>query len=338
MTDQLKNKDLWDDAKSSEKSESKETGHNVFSIIVTVALTAVIIAAGFMLPTLLYPYLDSYSDNLTVLVSPEDDTISSHVFEKPVTLYPWDIIDGSQLRGLTTYEMDTLQQSGVAELLVSNMQLRGMQQESDPNEYIQRILNDFRCLESSGSSEPGCFVLVDEDIDLDGEPDVRCAVDFDGTLISLLFVSQTWASLDITAPIAVSTEQTGETAGAGGAEGGGEMPTRPSQEEENIWLFSYVISREALVVGQMEVFSVFRQLDLKYEERFKYPFINLISAASGIIEGLPEIELMTMTTHQLVTENYDLRIYDFSDGTRLILYINPSNQYCDGFNLSTVPI
>jgi len=249
--------------------------------------------------------------------------------------------------------------------------------------YVQRILSDFRYLEAFGTGEPGCFVLVNADISLDGEPDVRAAVDLSGNIISLLFISETWSSLRLTAPLMLSPEPPAEDndsaepadeldannqkdEGLGDDSFGGEadddgdaddgnggaavLPStpppspntqvdfRPLLEDENLWLFAYVISREALMVGQESVFTVFRRLDLGYEERFGYPFVNLIAPPAQFEEILPQVDMLSVTTHELTTVNHVLKIYDFSDGTRLILYINSSTQYCDGFNISTVPI
>jgi hypothetical protein len=342
------------------------------SSIVTLLLTAVIIAGGFMLPTLFSPLLDSYRNNLIQLSGPTDDMVSGHVFEEPVTLYPWNIYDESQVRGLTNYEMITLEQSGVADLLVSNMQLRGLELVYDYGAYVERILSSFGCLEPLNSSEPGCFVLVDADIDFDDSPDLRCAVDFSGNLISLLLVSEKLNPLKLTAPLMASTEQaaegeataadngspgeTGSANGSGGTDTEGSTPGssvpsasttaaddtqvdyRPLPEEENIWLFSYVLSREALTVGQYAVYSAFRQLDLGYEARFEYPYISLTGTPPQYVEALPEIEPVATTNRQLTTGKYLLRIYDFSSGERLILYINSDTQHCDGFNLSTMPM
>lgn len=401
MIEPTKNKDHWDTPASNEKREIKELGHKAIGSVATIFLTAVIIAGGFILPTLIYPYLDSYSNTPTLLASPGHDVISGHVFEDPVTLYPWDVISQAQLRNLTTYEMYTLEQSGVAEFLVSNMELRGIPLGSDPQEYIGRILNDFKCLEQLDAGQPGCFVLADADIDQDGVPDVRCAVDFYGNLMSVLFVSEAWTNLQLVTPLSVTSEQIAEIAGgsnttgadgvgskdASGAEGanatgsasdGGastqnapdiaapdttpeaatppvtpttpttptdssttyvpKVDNRPLQEEENIWQFSYVISREALLIGQMDVFSAFRHLDLGFEELFGYPFAHLIAEPSENTEVLPGVVQMAMTTHQLATGDQLLRIYDFSNGTRLILFINSSTQNCEGFSLSTLPV
>ncbi|MCL2807456.1 MAG: hypothetical protein FWD27_04735 [Coriobacteriia bacterium] len=403
------NKELWSDPAGSEKHERRERLLSIRSSLLTLLLTTVIIVGGFMLPTLLYPFLDSYRGRMTQLPSPSVDIISGHVFEEPVTLYPWDIYDEAQVRHLTSFEMSFMEESGVTDFLISNMQLRGMQLERDYSLYTQRILVDFRYLEPLDATEPGCFVLVDADINLDGEPDVRCAVDSTGKIISLLFVSDTWSALQLTDPIEVLLDEAlgkereeanktsdandagtsgdagnagdaGNTADltedasdaannnntddpaannppennpAGNAAAPANTPTgpddiatppetqvsfRPHQEEENIWLFAYAISREALNVGQMNVYSIFRQLDMSFEERFGYSFYNLIPAPPEFSETLPELEPMTINIDVLPTGNYLLTVYDFSDGTRLILYINSSTQNCDGFTLSTMPL
>lgn len=385
-TDPAGRRSLWGNPAGNDRQDGRGFGRSVRSGIATVLIAVVIIAAGITLPTLLYPHLDSYDGRLTQLTL-DDDMVSGHVFGESVTLYPWDIYDEAQTRSLSSYEMDNLKQSGVADLLVNNMQLRGLQLEGSYDEYLSRTLGEFRSLDPYDSSQAGCFVLMDADIDLDGAPDVRCAVDFNGKLISLLVVSEKWTAMQLTAPIVVATEPSdvsaGEGEGEGGGTGGGEsnagadgvgadagfagtgeagaentagtatasdtqadpskpyepdVDFRPQEDEENIWQFSYVLSREALAAGQMEAFTALRRLELSFEERFGYPFVNLIAAPSENVEVLPEIKEMTMTAHQLTTESYLLRVYDYSNGTRLVLYINPKNQNCDGFNLSIMPL
>lgn len=402
MPEPSKRRSLWGSPTSSEKADKKQSRRNIQSGIITLLLTAVIIAGGFGLPTMLNPFLDTYSNQL-VSLDGSAVNMTGHLFEELVALYPWDIYEDTPARSLTSYELNTLEQSGFANLLLDIMELRGIQLEDDLGEYQNRILGEFRCLEPTDPSQLGCFVLVDSDIDLDGFPDVRAAVDFSGKIISLLFFSDTWPPLALSEPIIVATEEPSElldggektdeltspeetdtpaaagtvagpntniaaatngagepagdaggaggTGGTGGGDGAGgtgggdtgganvteppatQVDFRPLQEEENIWLFSYVMSREALVVGQMDVFSAFRQLELSHEARFGYPFINLIAPDSGIIENLPPIELLDLSTDDLTTGTYLLRVFDFSDRTRLVLYINPSTQACEGFNL-----
>ena len=392
MADPIRRRSLWGNPASSDKADSKQARRNIQSGIITLLLTAVIITGGLGLPTMLNPLLDTYSNRLVPLDGSAVD-MTGHLFDELVALYPWDIYDETPARTLTSYEMLTLEQSGIADLLLNIMELRGIQLEGDLSDQQERILSEFRCLEPTDASQIGCFVLVDSDIDMDGLPDVRAAVDFSGKIISMLFFSDTWPALALSDPIIVVTDdsqellddddkideitgaegtdvlaangdgtatntgaatgidagpEAGVEAGAEagletGLEAGGvgditspatQVDYRPLQEEESIWLFSYVMSRQALNVGQMDVFSTFRQLELSHEARFGYPFINLIVPDTGIEENLPDIELLDFSTDDLTTGSYLLRVFDFSNRTRLVLYINPGTQACDGFNLS----
>ena len=171
MADPITNKNLWDSPAGREEESSKKSFWTSYSNGITLFLTAVIIAGGFLLPTLLSPMLDAYRNNVIALPSPSDD---SHVFDEPVTFYPWNLYSAEQTRSLTTYEANTIQQSGVANLLISNMQLRGIELVYEYDEYVSRIISSFRCLEPVDSVEPSCFVLYNADIDFDEVPDVRC--------------------------------------------------------------------------------------------------------------------------------------------------------------------
>jgi len=398
MADQVMKKILVNAPVEGEKQGRRLPRLSAHSGIATLLLTMVIIVGGFMLPTMLYPLLDSYSGRLIPLASSSDDMLADHVFQEQVTLYPWNVYDENQLRYLNSIEVGILEQSGVANLLLNYLQYRGVQLQNDEDVYLQTIIGGFRCLEPVDFAEPACFVLVGVDIDLGGEADIQCAVDLSGKLISLLFVSDDLPTIQLEAPISLGNEEdtgdtedagktgeatdaavdvfggavveapgdvAGEGAGPAVGEGAGpavgevvgpavgeatgaadgpanladaQVPFRPQQEEESIWLYSYVISREALIVEQTNVYSVFRLLDLDYETRFGYPFVELLAPASGYVEILPEIEPMAMNTDSLATAGHLLKIYDFVDGTRLILYFNPKTQNCDGFNLSTVPL
>ncbi|MDR2035149.1 MAG: hypothetical protein LBP91_00515 [Coriobacteriales bacterium] len=353
MSNSVKKKNSWKRVSSNEKPDAREVSPSTLANALTVLLTVIIIAGGFMLPTLTFPLLDSYSNRSIQLTSPSDDMISGHIFEEPVTLYPWNIYDEARTRKLTVVEMAQLDQSGVIDLLISTMQHHSIALGYRYEVYQERILSSFHWLEPVSASDAGCFVMVEADIDFDGNPDASCAVDLNGNLISLLFVSDTWGALRLTDPIAVPPEQAQVN-----AEGSGNAPTSspagetpalqnlpsapngspvdylPLQEDESIWLFSYVLSREALIAGQSDVYYTFRQLDLYYEERFAYPYINLIPAPPDYVETLPNIEPIAITYDNLSTDNYLHKIYDFANGTRLILYINPLTQNCDGFNLA----
>ena len=227
MADPTHNRDQLTGDAVIKKRSGKMTRLNARSSLTTLVLTAVIIVGGFMLPAMLYPFLDAYSGRLIQLASPTDDMVSGHVFEEQVTFYPWNLLEESQLRYLASHEMVTLEQSGVADLLVSMMLLSEMPVEDNREEYLQMILGSFRCLEPDDFAEPGCFVLVDEDLGFTDELEVRCAVDFSGNIISLLFISEDWSSLELTEPIRTSVVEAGETT---------PMPARPTTSLKTVLL------------------------------------------------------------------------------------------------------
>jgi hypothetical protein len=99
----------------------------------------------------------------------------------------------------------------------------------DSSEYQARVINSFAYLDPQDSDEPGCFVLIDADIDSDGQADLRCAVDLEGDIISLLFVSDLWDSVKIEAPIGDAAQSLDAVAKE---EGAGEAAAEPDDEGE----------------------------------------------------------------------------------------------------------
>ncbi|MDR1015788.1 MAG: hypothetical protein LBL86_12555 [Coriobacteriales bacterium] len=217
--------------------------YNLTSNLMTLLVAGVIIAAGFLLPTLLFPYLDLYRDEVIQLVAPPENEISQHVFEEPVTLYPWNLYEEELLAPLSPADRNVLERRGIPDFLIATLRDHGMQPEPDedgavPSDeaYRAQILGLFQYLEPRDTAEPGCYVLVDADIDLDGRADIRCATDLEGNLISLLLVSSQWDSVSVEKPIGVAAAPPAEkeqehepvedteggegTGGTGGAEGG----------------------------------------------------------------------------------------------------------------------
>ncbi|MDR0350215.1 MAG: hypothetical protein LBH64_01535 [Coriobacteriales bacterium] len=203
--------------------------HNVTSNLLTLLLSVLIIVGGVLLPTLLYPYLDPYRNETVQLAHPPEETISQHVFDEPVTLYPWNLYAEDRVKPLSNADRSLLESRGVPDFLIAILRDHGMPELLDENGDIldkasqrAQIINSFRYLESQNDIEPGCYVLVDADIDGDGEADLRCAADLGGNIISLLIVSRQWDSLTIEAPIGIPTEpSTEEEADGGEPEGEG---------------------------------------------------------------------------------------------------------------------
>jgi hypothetical protein len=192
------NKDSsWGKPPESGKQQSKNKRLSVFYNLLTVLLTAVIIAGGFMLPPLLSPYLDSYHNELVQLDEPSD----KYVFEKQRPPGLWDRYDEDNLRALTVAEQDFLDSHGIPNFLIDTLRYHGMLLPADLSPYYSQILNSFRCLALPDSTVPDYFVLMDADIDSSGTPDLRCAVDPDGNIISLRFISDEWGRVQLVTPI-----------------------------------------------------------------------------------------------------------------------------------------
>jgi hypothetical protein len=200
MTEQDKDTSLWGKAADVERQEGSKRQHDVSSNLLTLLLTGAIIAVGFLLPTLLYPHLDRYQGETVLLARPSEST---HVFKEPVTLYPWNIYEEERLRALSTADRELLEERGVPAFLVATLRDHGLHMEFDESFYHAQIINAFRYLDPQDSSETGCFILVDADIDEDERADLRCAVDPNGNVISLLLVSTQWDTVRIEMPIGV---------------------------------------------------------------------------------------------------------------------------------------
>jgi hypothetical protein len=195
---------------ASERQEHSERRHSILSNLLTLVFSGIIIAGGFLLPTLLFPYLDFYSDETMHLTRPSESTLAEHVFDEPSPLYPWNIYEneGGSLRPLSAMERELLEAQGVPDFLVATLRDHGLSMDSGGNTYRTQILNAFRYLEPKDSNEPGCFILGDTgnlDINTDGQADLRCAVDPNGNIISLIFIASQWGALQIDAPIGVAS-------------------------------------------------------------------------------------------------------------------------------------
>jgi hypothetical protein len=205
--------------------------HGILGNLLTLLVAGVIIAGGFLLPTLLYPYIDRYRGEVIPLASPSEGTIAEHVFEEPVTLYPWNLYREDRLRPLSSAERSLLEDRGIPSFLIATLRDHGMPPAPGEDSYHTQIINSFRYLDPQDSAERGCFVLIDADIDEDNQADIRCAVDLEGDLISLLFISDRWNAVQVKAPIGVpATPPPGEN-----AEGApqGEAATEGSPEDSS---------------------------------------------------------------------------------------------------------
>jgi hypothetical protein len=202
MTEQKKETMPWGKPPdSTERQAGGERRYNIISNLLTLLFTGIIIAGGFLLPTLLYPYLDLYLNETIRIDPPSPETVSDRAFKEPITLYPWNLYQEERLRLLTAMERSLLEERGVPDFLVATLRDHGLEMEMDEDSYRTQIINSFRFLDPQDSAEQGCFVLIDVDVDADGREDFRCAVDLDGDIISLLFSSRQWDTVQIKTPI-----------------------------------------------------------------------------------------------------------------------------------------
>jgi hypothetical protein len=208
MAEETKNTGSWGKPPSNiDRQDRRERRFGILSNLLTLVATGVIIAGGFLMPTLLYPYLDFYLNETVQLARPSENTIAEHVFAEPVPLYPWNLYEADLLKPLSVVDRNLLEERGIPEFLVATLRDYGMQMEEDEDIRRTQIINSFNYLDPESDAEIGCFVLYDEDIDADGRSDLRCAVDLNGNIISLIFVDEQWDSLRIEAPIGVAVAE-----------------------------------------------------------------------------------------------------------------------------------
>ncbi|MDR2197107.1 MAG: hypothetical protein LBO07_03990 [Coriobacteriales bacterium] len=175
------------------------------SNLLTLLLAIVIIAGGYLVPTLLYPMMDRSREVTVVLKDPATDSLATHVFPEPVPLYPWNLYRIEDCRALLSSERSLLSERGVADFLLASLTDRGLVLPLDESgladtaSYRETIIDGFSYLDVEQTSEPDCFVLVDLDVDADGVPDISCAVDHSGTVISLIFLAPQWDTVSLTA-------------------------------------------------------------------------------------------------------------------------------------------
>jgi hypothetical protein len=204
MADSIKNP-VWDKPPDeSEKQARTERNHDLMSNLLTLLLAGIIVAIGIVLPTVLYPYLDVYRGAVVHLEHPSDSTLAGHVFEEPVTLYPWNLYDEQNIRPLTNTEEELLESRGIPDFLFASLSDRGWQPEEDLGNYRSRIISSFSYLDPPSTTESGFFVLVEADITADGLADINCAVDLQGNLISLVFLTTEWDEIKLESPIGLA--------------------------------------------------------------------------------------------------------------------------------------
>lgn len=361
-----KNQAFWNNTNKSsdpERLDRTEEKRNHFNAIITVFLTAVIIAAGFLLPTVVYSAVESGRDNVTVLASSEGDDVLLHVFDEPVSLYPWSFYTPENTSELSPAEQSTLLANKVPQFLIKAMLVYGMdvdQLELDtnepPSEYVSALLIDAcRFLQTDAGANQGCFVVYALDINADGRADIRYAVDQNGAIISLIFLSAPWTTRDEGAslnsgsaaaepalgqePLAPDATQAPEGATPEGAATDAvsdpelidpispyaldlsNLERMPVDQELALWSFVHFIAVCAAENGQFELEAAASLLDTGFNTRY---------ASSGNAHT-KDSYLPTPTA--FATEEYDLYLYDLPTDVRFILYYDALNARCVGFNL-----
>lgn len=203
-----KKKSTWGKPTKNENSDNRESLQRLIGGTLTLFLTIVIIASGFLIPTVAAPYIDSYNNRYVQLPEPTESTTLTPIPREPVILTPWNIYDVSLLRQLNEEEQTKLDASGSIDFLIAVMRDHGLQPVQEESYYRNKILADFRCLESQVQGGPRFFILYGEDMNEDNTADVRCAVDYDGKIISLLLLSAEWNEVDLRQPIDVTGNAT----------------------------------------------------------------------------------------------------------------------------------
>ncbi|MCL1880273.1 MAG: hypothetical protein FWF71_06645 [Actinomycetia bacterium] len=167
-----------------------------YNNLLTVLLTALIIAVGIILPTILYPTLDQYRNNVIRITAPNDGADGVYVFDNPLPLYPWRQYSVRDTRPLTANERSILHDHGVPEFLETVLRDRGMKIVGTDPATRNRLLTSFTYLNLDESNGSPCYVLKDFDLNGDGRTDLSCAVSLTGDVISLLLSPQ-WQTVSL---------------------------------------------------------------------------------------------------------------------------------------------
>jgi hypothetical protein len=169
----------------------------IINNILTVLLAALIVLAGFASPNLLYPVLDPYHDDIVTLSSDTGPMLELHVFDEPVSLYPWNLYDPASVRTITSVERDMLRLRNVPHFLLQVAEGFGLDIKWDDLSQLESyIANSFVYMNTDAQNESGCYLLPELDINNDGIIDLRCAADVDGNIISMAALTQVWPTAE----------------------------------------------------------------------------------------------------------------------------------------------
>jgi len=341
-----------------------------WSNLVTLALAVVVLLSGIILPNMIYPLLDPFMEQITLLEVPSDSE-SSLVFSGPPSLYPMNLYNPENTRPINPEEEQLLTSLRIMDFLLSLMSRRGMPVLGMEAVYSDRLLSSFEYLETNSDKYLPCFVMNGCDIDNDGKVDLQCAVNQRGIVIFYLILNEQWSKVIITLEntnnqppasdtdgLDAPTSNQGPTGLAPDSQNDNEpldsdpdnTTTSPPVQSPNsivsdrmpiaehyaIWSFSYAVNIEALKINQIYLAKSFRQVDLNFCHNYRYSFDTLLLIQNGII---PEVDNTVYDSSMILNPqiysydkyNYVLYVYDLIDSTRLIFYIDALSQDCMGY-------
>lgn len=332
------------------------------NMILTIVLSLAIVSAGFAAPSVYYAVSDSERGNITVLPESNNSTSTLHVFDEPVSLYPWNLDGTNTTSSLSYTERNFLYDHNIPQFLITVMTVYGMNIEllepssgQVPFDYVSNLLVDsFSYLHTNSEDNQGCYVISSLDVNGDGTSDLRCAVDQNGVIISLLFLSDPWVAepaLDDTgeAEIPPPAQEGDGTEGvvtdpAVEGEPGADVEDgsyalnlegvvrAPSGEERALWSFAHLIALAAAETGQNQLGAAAGLLDTGFSQQYFNPNTSNQNGG-GKPDAEPAEEIYEPNAIPFTTEEYELSIYDLPNDVRFILYYNPNNSRCVGFNL-----
>ncbi|MDR0308643.1 MAG: hypothetical protein LBH87_01780 [Coriobacteriales bacterium] len=196
--------------------------------ILTIVLTVIILAAGTILPTQLYPLIGQYENKVVGLEAPTGSEESQDVFDEPVHLYPWDQYDSNNVRPLTTAEQSLINDHKVLDYLLAVLENRGFDIQANPR-YRDDLLSSFVYLQIVSDTVQSCLVLMDKDLDRDGVADLRCAVDLQGNVISLLILNPGYQKVNLALPPS-ATDTNSKTTDSQGSDSQGTVADSSTQD------------------------------------------------------------------------------------------------------------
>jgi hypothetical protein len=230
---------------------------NVRSGVITVLVTIVLIAAGIAAPSIAAPFMDPYIGQTVQLGTADGTNVEQHVFEDPVTLYPWNMVsDTSRLEPLDATDRSVLTSHGVPDFLLNAYSALGyLTSSSARTDAYTSILDSFRLLDLSDTTQQDCYVLVNWANSSADLPQANYAVDLNGNVISLRF-DQGAAPAATVVPVYPNAWST--------------LDPASSSEDFRLWSYADFVYREASLGSQQQLTSDFAQLDASLAQKYDY--------------------------------------------------------------------